>query len=98
MTCPGVAKWYFERSARIAHTLRMDEAGKMRQDQLTVSRLAWDMAQWELHYLRGLFGVLVLEDMEHGRRGKRLRHEYQEACMRALSDPDYRNVRRFASA
>ena len=62
-----------------------------------VSRLAWDMAQWELHYLRGLFGVLVLEDICHGRRAKRLRDEYQAACMRALCDPDYRNVRLFAS-
>jgi hypothetical protein len=34
--------------------------------------------------LRGLFGALVLEDMDHGRRGKRLRREYEEACMRAL--------------
>jgi hypothetical protein len=74
----------------------MDQASTMCQDQLLVSRLAWDMAQWELHYLRGLFGVLVLEDIVHGRRGKRLRREYEEACMRALCDPDYRNVRRFA--
>ena len=53
----------------------MDQTGTMCQDQLIVSRLAWDMAQWELHYLRGLFGALVLEDMDHGRRGKRLRRE-----------------------
>jgi hypothetical protein len=68
----------------------------MCQDQLMVSRLAWDMAQWELHYLRGLFGTLVLEDMCRGRRAKRLRREYEDACKRALCDPDYRNVRRFA--
>jgi hypothetical protein len=61
-----------------------------------VSRLAWDMAQWELHYLRGLFGALVLEDVEHGRCGKRLRREYEESRMRAPCDPDYRNVREFA--
>jgi hypothetical protein len=68
----------------------------MCQDQLMVSRLAWDMAQWELHYLRGLFGTLVLEDMCRGQRAKRLRREYEDACKRALCDPDYRNVRRFA--
>ena len=74
----------------------MDQAGTMCQDQLMVSRLAWDMAQWELHYLRGLFGALVLEDMYRSRRAKRLRREYEEACMRALCDPDYRNVRQGA--
>jgi hypothetical protein len=69
----------------------------MSQNQIMVSRLAWDMAQWELHYLRGLFGALVLEDMDHGRRGKRLRREYEEACMRALGDSDYRSMRQFAT-
>jgi hypothetical protein len=75
----------------------MDQASTVRQDQLVVSRLAWDMAQWELHYLRGLFGALVLEDMDHGRRSKRLRHEYEKACTRALCDPEYRNIRHIAA-
>jgi hypothetical protein len=74
----------------------MEQPCTISQEQIMVSRLAWDMAQWELHYLRGLFGALVLEDMDHGRRGKRLRREYEEACMRALWDPDYRNIRQFA--
>lgn len=47
-----------------------------REDQIAVSRLAWDMAQWELHYLRGLFGTVIVEDTLHARNGKRLRDEY----------------------
>ena len=69
----------------------MADTVNAREDQVIVSRLAWDMAQWELHYLRGLFGTLIAEDVLRGRRGKRLRHEYEEACLRALRDPEYRN-------
>ncbi len=69
----------------------MAETVNTHEDQVIVSRLAWDMAQWELHYLRGLFGTLIVEDILHGRRGKRLRQEYADACMRALRDPEYRS-------
>jgi hypothetical protein len=62
------------------------------QVTVTVSRLAWEMAQWELHYLRGLFGTLISEDILHARRGKHLRHHYEEACLRALRDSRYRNA------
>jgi hypothetical protein len=69
----------------------MAETFNFREDQVAVSRLAWDMAQWELHYLRGVFGTLIVEDTLHARNGKRLRHDYEEACLRALRDPGYRN-------
>ena len=62
------------------------------QVTVTVSRLAWEMAQWELHYLRSLFGSLISEDILHARRGKHLRQHYEEACLRALRDPKYRKA------
>jgi hypothetical protein len=39
----------------------MAETFNFREDQVAVSRLAWDMAQWELHYLRGVFGTLIVD-------------------------------------
>jgi len=69
----------------------MAETFNIREDQVIVSRVAWGRPSRNSTILRGLFGTLIVKDTLHACNGKRLRHEYEEACLRALRDPEYRN-------
>lgn len=63
-------------------------------DTIEVSRLAWDMKEWELHYLRRLVSNLLVDDLVAARTARRRRQEYLAACQRALRDEDFRRLTR----
>jgi hypothetical protein len=71
--------------------------------KIMTDRLAWEMAQWEVHALRGLVGILVVETQLYARsnpEAKALaegfvqhRKSYLARQLEALQDPIKRGMR-----
>jgi hypothetical protein len=59
-------------------------------EMITISLLAWEQAQFEIHYLRGVFGTMLNNAQTAGRDAKRVRQDYFDALERALTDHEYR--------
>ena len=59
-------------------------------DTIQISRLAFEMLEFELHLLRDVVGALWVADVLRGREAKLGRLEYRAAMQRALREPAYR--------
>lgn len=79
----------------------------MNRETLRVERTAWEMAQWELHYLRSMVSNQLTETLVAARVGssfdelvlrfEELRQSYKRAHLRALRDPDFRQKHGWAA-
>jgi hypothetical protein len=59
-------------------------------ETVAISRLAWEMAQFELHLLRSVVAARWSAAQYEARAVKIARESYLQAMSRAMRDPDFR--------
>src|SRR2546421_386381 len=97
--------WSLRATHHAGSSGRRDRPGRrgaagMSGELLRVERTAWELAQWEVHYLRGLVSNQLAEAVVAARAGssldelvqrfEELRRGYEQAHLRALRDPPFR--------